>query len=76
METQNNQNDLEACLRTFKRLAYKIDEMNTKLTHIIEDLRQVYMKSHFELPGQPDPFWQEYEKHDRPDADEGDNAYQ
>ena len=50
METNENHKDLEACLRTFKKLAFKIDEMNTKLTHIIEDLRQVYFRNQFDVP--------------------------
>ena len=44
MKTDNSQKDLEACLRTFKRLAYKIDEINTKLTHIIETMREQYIE--------------------------------
>ena len=67
METNNNQKDLEACLRTFKRMIYKIDEMNSKLTHIIEDLREVYFKRSFEEPYSNDKFFEDYNKHDQPD---------
>jgi hypothetical protein len=70
METNNNQKDLEACLRTFRRLAYKIDEMNSKLTHIIEDLREVYLRKSFEEPYSEDTFFEEYNKHDQPDDDD------
>ena len=52
METNQNHKDLEACLRTFRKLAFKIDEMNTKLTHIIEDLREIYYKKTFDEPYQ------------------------
>lgn len=72
METDKEQKDLEACLRTFKRLAYKIDEMNTKLTHIIEDLREVYLKNKYDVRDDLDHFWKDYEKHDQPDEDDED----
>ena len=71
METDPNQKDLEACLRTFRRLAFKIDEMNTKLTHIIEKLREQHIQRLFEEPMQNDhKFFEEYDKYDQPDEDD------
>ena len=67
METNNNQKDLEACLRTFRRLAYKIDEMNSKLTHIIEDLREVYFRKAFEEPYSDEKLFEDYNNNDQSD---------
>ena len=70
METDTNHQDLEACLRTFRKLAYKIDEMNTKLTHIIERLREQHVQRLFEEPMDRDRrFFEAYEKHDQLDED-------
>jgi len=70
MKTDSNQKDLEACLRTFRNLAYKIDEMNTKLTHIIENMREQYIKRKYDEPDDDNlRFFDKYDKYDRPDND-------
>jgi len=70
METNQNQKDLEACIRTFKKLAYKIDEMNTKLTHIIDNLREHAIKKQFEEPEPYKKFFEEYDKYDQLDDED------
>jgi len=70
METNENHKDLEACLRTFKKLAYKIDEINTKLSHVIERLREQHIKNLFDESNSNQSFFKEYEKHDQPDEED------
>ncbi len=70
METDDDQKYLEACLRTFNRLACKIDEMNSKLMHIIEDLREVYLKNKYDVRDDLDSYWKYYEKQDDPGEDD------
>jgi hypothetical protein len=70
MKTDSNQKDLEACLRTFRNLAYKIDEMNTKLTHIIENMREQYIKRKYDEPDDDLKFFDKYDRYDQPDTDD------
>ncbi|MCJ7813568.1 hypothetical protein MUP95_09675 [bacterium] len=47
--------------------------MNTKLTHIIEDLRQVYFRNQFENPDPYQKVFNEYDKYNNPEEDEEDH---
>jgi hypothetical protein len=71
MKTDTNQKDLETCLRTFKNFTYKIDEINTKLTHIIENLREQYIKRKYDEPDDDNSF---FDKYDRPDNDDEESS--
>jgi len=70
METNENQKDLEACVRTFKKLAYKIDEINTKLTHIIERLREQHIQKLFDESDPNQAFFQEYKRQEQLDDED------
>ena len=68
MRTEKQQKDLESTLRTFRNLVDRFDDMDKKLNHIIENLREQYLRSATEEIS-PD-FLKMYDQYDRSDEEQ------